>query len=109
MRFHSLVLSVISGTPCCIISYSDKIDDIISRLELEKYAVRVSPIPNLYYESEISFDIVQFQRAFRSMIEDEEQIKNNFLKATEGLHYLSMKNWDLVERIIKRAEHMKVK
>lgn len=104
MRFHSLVMSIISQTPCCIVSYSDKIDDVVSRLELEKYTVRISPISNLYYESTITFDIAQFQKALSSMVENEARIKSCFAAAIRELHLLSMKNWELLEHVIKKLQ-----
>ncbi len=100
MRFHSLVISAISQTPCCVLSYSDKIDDIVERLNLDKYAIQFSDDSGLYYKKENRFDLSQFKGVFESMIEDEDIIKKWLSEGSKQMQSLSVKNWGVLKDVI---------
>lgn len=100
MRFHSLVLAAITNTPCCIISYSDKMDDVANRLDLMDYAVQICPISTLYYGRLISFNEQQFSGVLRQLIKNQSAVKKQLMNKVCVLQEKARINWDALSNVI---------
>ena len=76
MRYHFLIASIITQTPCLPISYSPKIDELYSGTPLEKYQLSVANLdPDYLYEAmkRVSIDynnIKVYQKARLSVLRD---------------------------------------
>ena len=100
MRFHSLVLAAVNHTPCCIISYSDKMDDVAQRLCLTDYAVQICPISELYYGRLISFDERAFANILRRLITEKEAVKKQLERMVPALQRKAQENWEILSKVI---------
>ena len=100
MRFHALVLAALTHTPCCAISYSDKMDDVARRLDLEEYIVKICPIGNLYYGRLISFDIQEFSNILKRLIEDKDAVREKLESNVLTLREKAQMNWNVLSDVI---------
>lgn len=100
MRFHSLILAAVTHTPCCIIAYSEKMDDVAERLNLTDYAMQICPISNLYYGRLISFDEAKFNDILKRLIENREILRAQMKNMVSDLQRQAKTNWDVLSNVI---------
>ncbi len=100
MRFHSLVLSAVTHTPCCVIAYSDKMDDVAKRLQIENYVVHICPISNLYYGKLIPFDEEKFSVALQKLMGNQALLQTQLQDTVHVLQQKAQINWDVLAKEI---------
>ena len=102
MRFHSLVLAAVTHTPCCVIAYSDKMDDVAQRLGITDYTMQICPISNLYYGRLISFDGEKFNEVLNRLIDNHETLSLHMSNAVNDLQKQARTNWNVLAEVIRR-------
>lgn len=102
MRFHSLVLAAVTQTPCCVIAYSDKMDDVAQRLGIKDYTMQICPISDLYYGHLIPFDEEKFNKVLKNLMNNQEALCLHMSDAVKEIQKQAQINWDVLAEVIRR-------
>nr|WP_294682095.1 polysaccharide pyruvyl transferase family protein [uncultured Anaerotignum sp.] len=86
MRFHSLVLSILAGTPPFAIAYGHKTFSLAKSSGLEDYTLIWNNFQSEYYGENIVFPAAEFEKKFSAFFEDKDKIKQTI--ANKRIHYI---------------------
>lgn len=94
MRFHALVFASLLRIGCCMVSYSDKMDDVAARLGLADRLVRVGVFSDQYFGAVIPFDAERFSEIARRALAERDVIAAQLAANVPALERLGARNWD---------------
>lgn len=100
MRFHSVIISIRAGIPCCAIAYSDKTEDIMCRLGLEKYCVRFGISEKEYFNEKKQIAANDIMEMFMSLTVNEKFVINQINKKKEELCDLADLNFYYINKYL---------
>lgn len=104
MRFHSLVLASCFNIPCCVIAYSEKLDDVASRLNLSDFLVRVCSNKKTYYHEKIPFDAKHFEHILFQLISKKGYIRDSMSENFYTIIKESETNWFMLDQILSKMK-----
>lgn len=104
MRFHALVIASCLNIPCCVIAYSEKLDDVANRLNLSKFLVRICSDKKTYYHKRIPFDAKYFERILFELLSKRTDIQNSMSEDLDIIIRESEINWYLLDRLLSQMK-----
>ena len=94
MRFHAVVISIKTKTPLISLSYSDKSEDLMRKVDLEKYSRKVGFSKNHYWNEVVGIDSNDINILLDQVLKNDSEQLNNLEKYHENLESLSNRNFD---------------
>lgn len=77
MRFHSLVLSILSGIPAVPIAYGHKTLDLAQRSGLAEYTLVWNEFQSEYFGKEVDLSLTEIINKVEELCENFDEVKNN--------------------------------
>ncbi|WP_159649558.1 polysaccharide pyruvyl transferase family protein [Erysipelothrix aquatica] len=94
MRFHAVVISIKTKTPLISLSYSDKSEDLMKKVELGKFSRKVGFSKNHYWNEVVDIDSKEINDLVEKLLKDDSEQLNKLEKHHETLETLSNRNFD---------------
>ncbi|WP_159639315.1 polysaccharide pyruvyl transferase family protein [Erysipelothrix anatis] len=94
MRFHAVVISIKTKSPLISLSYSDKSEDLMRKVELERFSKKVGFSKNHYWNEFVDIDSNEINDLIEQVLKDDNEQLNHLEKHQENLVSLSNRNFD---------------
>lgn len=98
MRYHAFIMSLIANIPSVTISYGDKTNDLLRRMDLLEYSMKYGVSTNEYFNEKISISSTKLKHLFDAVKGDYEEIKYRIEKNIEKIIEKSKRNYEVLDK-----------